>query len=136
MRPALVALACCIGPAVAQTHVDPRNDAIAATATAGHELVVRTYASWNRSNCAPNPPPQIVLNGQPLHGMARVRPGTSTITRIREGGSASCVGITMPGTTVAYTPDGRFAGQDVFDYTVTSVNGVYHDTVTVDVRLP
>ena len=58
----------------------------------------------------------------------------STIRLVREGRPKTCLGVTIPGTVVAYTPSPGFKGTDEIDYTVTSVNGVFHDTVVLDVR--
>ena len=63
-----------------------------------------------------------------------IRPGMSTIRLVREGKPKACLGVTVPGIAVAYTPLPGFKGTDGFDYTITSVNGVSHDTVVLDVR--
>ena len=120
-------------PAMAQTIV-PIEDTFHRDIAAGQESVVRTYSSWSSSTCAPNPPPQIVLHSQPQHGTVAIRPGMSTIRLVREGRPKTCLGVTIPGTAVAYTPSPGFRGTDGIDYTITSVNGVYHDTVVLDVR--
>ena len=41
--------------------------------------------------------------------------------------------MAIPSTVVAYTPSPNFKGADGFDYTISSTNGVYHDTVVLDV---
>ena len=120
-------------PAAAQTVV-PIEDTLHRVIAAGQEVVIRNYSSWNSSTCAPNPPPQVVLRSQPQHGTVTIRPGMSTIRLVREGKSKACLGVTIPGTVVAYTPAPNFRGADGFDYTITSTNGVYHDTVVLDVR--
>ena len=135
MRPACVALlALCAVPACTQTHTVPREDTIHGSAAPGREKVIDTYASWSGSSCAPNPAPQVVVNSQPGHGTVSTRPGTTTIRKVREGGSQTCLGRTMPGTTVAYTSIPGFRGAETFDYTITTVNGVFHDTVVLDVQ--
>jgi hypothetical protein len=133
-RPILLVLTLFVAaPSAAQT-VTPIEDTIHRVISAGREAVVWDYASWNSSTCAPNPPPQVVLHSQPQHGTVTIRPGMSTIRLVREGKSKACLGVTIPGTVVAYTPSPTFRGTDGFDYTITSVNGVYHDTVVLDVR--
>jgi hypothetical protein len=133
-RPMLLVLAVLVAaPAAAQTVV-PIEDTLHRVIAAGQEAVIRNYGSWNSSTCAPNPPPQVVLHSQPQHGTVTIRPGMSTIRLVREGKSKACLGVTIPGTVVAYTPSPTFRGTDGFDYTITSVNGVYHDTVVLDVR--
>jgi hypothetical protein len=58
----------------------------------------------------------------------------STIRLVREGKPRACLGVTIPGTVVAYTPSPGFRGTDGFDYTIASTNGLYYDTAVLDVR--
>ena len=133
-RPMLLVLAVLVAvPAVAQTVV-PIEDTLHRVIATGQEAVIRTYASWNSSTCDPNPPPHVVLHSQPQHGTVTIRPGMSTIRLVREGRSKACLGVTIPGTVVAYTPSPAFRGADGFDYTITSANGVYHDIIGLEVR--
>ena len=135
MRSGLSALlALCGVSACVPTHTVPRGDTIHSRAVPGREKVINTYASWNGSSCAPNPAPRIAVNSQPGHGTVAIRPGTTTIRKVREGGSQACLGVTMPGTTVAYTSAPGFQGTDTFDYTITSLNGIFHDTAVLDVQ--
>ncbi len=120
-------------PSAAQTVV-PIEDTFHRVIAAGPEAAIKTYSSWSSSTCAANPPPQIVLRSRPQHGTVVIRPGSSTIRQVREGKSDACLGVTIPGTVVAYTPSPGFRGTDGFDYIITSTNGVYHDTVVLDVR--
>ena len=134
LRPILLVLTMFVSaPAVAQTVV-PIEDTLHRVIAPGQEAVIRNYSSWNSSTCAPNPPPQVMLRSQPQHGTVTIRPGMSTIRLIREGKTKACLGVTIPGTVVAYTPSPGFRGTDEFDYSITSTNGVYHDTAVLDVR--
>ena len=131
LRPILLVLTVFVSAPVAAQTVVPIEDTLHRVLAAGQEAVIRNYSSWNSDTCAPNPPPQATLRSQPQHGTVTVRPGMSTIRLIREGKPQACLGVTIPGT---YTPSPGFRGTEEFDYTITSTNGVYHDTAVLDVR--
>ena len=133
-RPTLFLLAFLVAPPAGAQTVVPIEDTLHRVIAVGQEAVIRSYSSWNSSTCAPNPPPQVVLRSQPQHGTVTIRPGMSTIRLVRDGKPKACLGVTIPGTVVAYTPSPTFRGTDGFDYIITSTNGVYHDTVVLDMR--
>jgi hypothetical protein len=119
-------------PAAAQNFV-PRERTLRRTTEAGTELRVYGYTRME-SGCRPGEPPHIVLLHPPAHGTAATRPGPSTIREVREGTSAACVGMTVPGIHVWYTPAPGYHGTDQFDWNVISPAGTFHDTAVIEVR--
>jgi hypothetical protein len=119
-------------PAVARNFV-PRERTLRRTTDAGTELRVYGYTRME-TGCRPGEPPRIVLLHPPAHGTVATRPGPSTIREVREGTSAACVGMTVPGIHVWYTPAPGYHGTDRFDWNVISRGGTFHDTAVVEVR--
>ena len=118
-------------PAAAQTTLRA-DETFHRSAAAGQEMRVFTYGGYHR-DCSPLPPPQAVLRTLPAHGSVSIRPAPAAIRMTREGGTP-CIGITVPGTVVFYTPAAGFHGADQFDWTVTTVRATAHDAAVVDVQ--
>ncbi len=119
------------GPVLGQTRV-PRDQTVHRSMVAGQELRVFTYASFHR-DCRPSPPPVIKLQTPPAHGTVSFRPGSSTVSVLRED-SSDCAGKTYDGVAVWYVPAPGFRGIDTFDYQVINETSLSHDTAVVDVR--
>jgi len=119
-------------PAAAQNFV-PRERTLRRTTEAGTELRVYGYTRMG-TGCRPGEPPRIVLLHPPAHGTFATRPGPSTIREVREGTSAACAGMTVPGIHVWYTPAPGYHGTDQFDWNVITPAGTFHDTAVVEVK--
>lgn len=140
LRPVAVLLLCAASACTPGNYVS-RDNTINVAATPGQEARVQSYAFWDTKTCTQNGTPQITVLNQPQHGTVAIRPGTSTISRVRDGGQTYCVGTTLPGTVVAYTPAAGFRGTDQFDYNITNpgqpssrIPYLSHDTAVVTVR--
>lgn len=110
----------------------PREETFRRSAQGGQEVRVFTYAQWHR-DCSPQPPPRIVLRTSPAHGTVSLRPGPTTVSRIRDG-MPDCIGRTYQGLGVWYVPSPGFQGVDQFDWDVIGTKTESHDAAVVDVR--
>jgi hypothetical protein len=97
----------------------------------GRDVRVSTYTHYN-ADCSPAGDPDIVLHNKPAHGVVSFRPQTTAVRHSRFG--AVCIGKTLPGLAVWYTPDKGFSGADQFDYYIVSRQNVALDTAVVNVR--
>ncbi len=132
---ACLAINLLVSPAFAQSgapHVMPREQIFRRSILAGQDLRVFTYARWHR-DCSSQPPPEIVLRTRPSHGTVTLRPGSSTVTNIREG-SPDCTGNTYPGLSVWYLPSPGFRGVDQFDWDVVDTTTPSRDSAIVEVK--
>jgi hypothetical protein len=98
---------------------------------AGRDVRIAVHSHWN-ADCTPAGDPEIVLHARPKHGLVSFRPQTAVVTHSRFG--VSCIGKTLPGIGVWYTPDQGFTGRDWFDYDIVSRQHVARDTAIIDVR--
>jgi hypothetical protein len=90
-----------------------RVKAIAETRT-----LVRTHAHWD-ANCHALEVPRIDITKQPAHGTVDVAEGDFPVRRKRLGNSP-CIGITVHGAGLYYTPAVGYRGADVLAYDVRS----------------
>jgi hypothetical protein len=119
----------------AQAQKIPANRTLHKTVRAGAELRVATYTQ-HTPDCRSGRNPQISVTGQPGHGTLDIRPDTVVMRESRTGTAASlaCIGSTLTGLGVFYTPAAGFSGTDQFDYYIISNDNTAHDMIVVTVQ--
>lgn len=101
--------------------------------SAGRAVLVRHYGSWDK-DCRAKEAPQIEVTEAPSHGTVSTRANTSKITEVRLGGE-QCLGHSVAGIAVYYTPQAGFRGIDNLGITAAFVDGkTVNDTATISVR--
>ena len=109
-------------------------EAAAFTKVTGQNETVRigSHASWD-TNCQGGPA-RVEIVAQPQHGHLSAQDGPITVTRV-DRGSRRCLGQSIMGRVVFYTPQPGFVGLDQFYYVSISRKGtpIPHRGV-VDVR--
>ena len=101
--------------------------------SSGRAVLVRHYGSWDK-DCRAKEVPQIEVTEAPSHGTVSTRANTSKITDVRLGGE-QCLGHSVAGVAVLYTPQAGYRGVDNFGMTATFADGkTVNDTATINVR--
>jgi hypothetical protein len=125
----LTAFALLAAPVLAENAPD---DTFVRTTDAGHEVRISAYVQYS-NNCTSAGDPHIEVKGKPAHGSVTVRSASIVVTRSRSG---NCLGYTLPGLEVWYTPEAGFQGSDRFDYDVYYTKNMVHEAATVAVQAP
>lgn len=125
----LIAFALLVAPVRAANAPD---HTIARTTDAGREVRISTYVQFS-GQCTSTGDPRIEVKGKPAHGSVTLRSTSIVVTRSSSG---DCLGYTLPGLAVWYTPEAGFQGSDRFDYDVYYTKSSVHEAATVEVQAP
>ena len=106
-------------------------ESVVAATKSGTEVRLRGYARWNK-DCESIDPPEIYVELPPKNGFICARVSKDIVRIIREG-KAQCVGRSIRGISVIYSPRPNFDGTDNARYTV-SFNEV-RLTVEAEIRV-
>jgi hypothetical protein len=96
----------------------------------GREVRIFIYTRYNE-DCSPAGDPHIVLRSAPAHGSVTFRPETAVVNHSRFG--PVCIGKTLPGIAVWYTPNAAYVGADKFGYDIYYSHGTAHDEAIVNI---
>jgi hypothetical protein len=123
----------CVSVAIAgSAHAQSVNRTWRVTNKNGTPVLVRTYQSTN-ADCSTGPLPTITVDKQPSDGTMTTQVKTDTVSPLR---AKQCVGASVTGLAVLYTPNSGFHGVDVFSYVVSFANDKrqFHDTAYVTIN--
>jgi hypothetical protein len=113
-------------------HAQSLNRTWKVTNKNGVPVHVRTYQSTS-ANCTTGPLPTITVDKQPSNGSMATQVETDKVSPLR---AKQCVGTSVTGLAVLYTPNSGFHGVDVFSYVVSFTNDKrqFHDTAYVTIN--
>lgn len=101
--------------------------------TAGNSAEIGHHARWN-ANCDAAPAPRVTLEQPPGHGIVCVSPGPIQPVISRSGAALNCVGKTVQGIHVVYSPHAAFAGVDTLRYGLDAPEGHVSRDVSITVQ--
>ncbi len=104
------------------------------TVAAGKTTMINHHESWH-GECEQGPLATIDITKQPSHGKINVTIQMQKIEKNEIGGGDKCIGRSVKGVAVYYTPQNGFTGTDTFSYDRITADGHrYERTYTVTVK--
>jgi hypothetical protein len=125
----LIAFALLVAPVRAPNAPD---DTFNRTTDAGRAVRISGYVQYS-VKCTSTGDPHVEVAAKPAHGTVTIRSASIVVTRSRSG---NCLGYSLPGVEVWYTPEAGFQGSDRFDYDVYYTKGSVHEAAAVEVQAP